>query len=76
MPTHLAMFLACLALDWTAVRWVNNIAAHERWRAVAFSGLCTLVGQFTTLFWIANPWLLISSCLGHMVGTALAIRNK
>ena len=73
MFTHLAMFIACLGIDYTYVKWVSSIQARNRFHAACYSALCVLLGQVTTIFCVYDYWLILPSCLGHAFGTIVAM---
>jgi hypothetical protein len=67
------MFAMCLAIDFVYVRLILYVNQRRLFQAASYSVLLTLLSQVATIFVITNYWLLVPACVGHALGTILAI---
>ena len=73
----LAMFAACLSLDFVYTRWMQNVQQNRRFKAAMYSGLCVLVNYVIVILCVDDHALVIPACLGAALGTPLAMgRSK
>lgn len=71
--TWAAAFAFALLLDFVAARWTLCLAAR-RPAAVVYSVLCFLLGFGGYALCYDSRDALVPSCLGHALGTYLALR--
>lgn len=68
------VFLCGLLLDFTYARWIQSLHQRRLFAAPFWSISCGLIAGFMTIEIVSDPWLLIVACMGHGLGSWLAIK--
>lgn len=71
----LAVFLSFVFLDIGWTRWGRAIADKHVARAVLWAMMITMLGAFSAVEYVKDPWLIIPATLGAGVGTWIGMRK-
>lgn len=67
------VFVLMCALDFVWALYVKAIAADRAGAGAGLSGAIVLLNGVVTIMYVDDPWMLIPTVAGAMVGTWLAI---